>query len=116
MVIWVWSGSSFFFTYHHGVTYFLPFVSWNVLVIYEKEGVSPHHTLGAGGIPRANALAETTKFISVHGIPHGFKMGIAMELAMLKKFTSGRDKDQQGQWAISLQQRCTKMCKAIHLC
>ncbi len=70
-----------------------PLVRQNVLVIDEKEGVSPHHTLGAGGIPRANSLAETSKFIGVQGIPHCFVMGTAPELAMLKLFTSGRVED-----------------------
>jgi hypothetical protein len=31
------------FIYHHGVAYFFPFVRRNVLVINEKEGVSPRH-------------------------------------------------------------------------
>jgi hypothetical protein len=38
------------FTYHHGVTYSLPFVRWNVLVINEEEGVSSCNPLGARSI------------------------------------------------------------------
>ncbi len=53
------------FAYHHGVTYFLPFVERYVLIVDEKEGVSAIHTLGAQGVTRADALAETTKFIGV---------------------------------------------------
>jgi hypothetical protein len=33
------------------------------------------------------------KFIGVQGIPHCFVTEIAMELAVLKRFTSGRFKD-----------------------
>jgi hypothetical protein len=81
------------FTYHPGVTCFLPFVRWNVLVIDEKEGVSSCHMLSAGGIPSSNALAERFKLIGVQGIPRCFVTGITMELAMLKRFTNGRVED-----------------------
>jgi hypothetical protein len=63
------------------------------LVIDEKEGVIPRHTLSAGGLPRADALAETSKLIGIQGIPRCFVMVIVTELAMLKRFTSGRVKD-----------------------
>ncbi len=56
------------FTYHHGVAYFFPFVRPNVLVIDEKESVSSCDLLGAGRIPRANALAQMSKFIGVQSI------------------------------------------------
>jgi hypothetical protein len=72
------------FTYHHGVAYFLSLVRQNVLVVDEEEGVSSCNPLGTGSIPRADALAQTSKIIGVRGIPRCFVMGIVTELAMLK--------------------------------
>ncbi len=59
------------------------------MVVNAKESVSAGHRLGAGGLPRANALAEMAKFIGVQGIPSGFVPKIVPELAMLKNVTSG---------------------------
>jgi hypothetical protein len=72
------------FTYNHGIAYFFSLVRQNVMVVNANESVSTGYTHGAGGISRANALAETAELIGVQSIPSGFVLRIASELAMLQ--------------------------------
>jgi hypothetical protein len=81
------------FTYYHGMAYFLSLVCQNVMVVNAKESVSTGHVLGAGGLPRANGLAEMAELIGVGGIPSGFVSSLVLELAMLRNVTSGWVKD-----------------------
>ncbi len=67
------------FTYNHGMAYFLSLVCQNIMVVDAKESVSTSYMLGAGGLPRPNALAELAKLIGIQGIPSGFVPRIASE-------------------------------------
>jgi hypothetical protein len=60
-VVLFWSD----FTNNHGVAYFLPLVRWDVVVVDAKKCLDTGNTFGVGGLPRANALAETAKLIGV---------------------------------------------------
>ncbi len=65
------------------MAYFLPLVQWGVAVVHAKECVGTGNTFGVGGLPCANALAETAKLIEVQGIPCHLIPWVTLELAML---------------------------------
>ncbi len=60
-VILVWTD----FTYNHGMAYFLSLVRRDVVVVDVKEHVGTGYMLGVGGLPSADALAETAKLIGI---------------------------------------------------
>ncbi len=63
------------------------------MVVNAKERVGTSYTLGARGLPLANALVETAKLIGAQSIPCGFVPRIMLELAMLQHIASCRVKD-----------------------
>ncbi len=75
------------------MAYFLSLVQQDVVVVDAKERVGTGHTLGAGGLSQADALAETAKFIGVQSIPCSFVPRITSELAMLQHISDYRDMD-----------------------
>ncbi len=81
------------FTYNHGMAYFFSLVQWDVMVVNAKEHVGTGYMLGAGGLNRANALAEMAELISVQSIPCGFVPRIMSELAMLQHIAGCRLKN-----------------------
>ncbi len=69
------------------------------------------YTLGAGGLPWADALAETTELIGVQRIPSGFVSRIMLELAMLQHIAGCWVKDWQGQRVVLVQKGRAKSSK-----
>ncbi len=59
----------------HGVADFLALVERDVVVVNETEGVGTCYPLAIWHMARTNALAETTKFVGIGGIPRGFVRG-----------------------------------------
>ncbi len=55
---------------------FLALVERDVVVVDETEGVGTCNPLAIWRRAGTNALAETTKFIGIGGIPRGFVMGV----------------------------------------
>ncbi len=78
-VILVWTD----FTYNHGMGYFLSLVRQDGVVVDAKERVGTSYTLRVGGLPLANALAETAELIGVQSIPCGLIPRVTTELVML---------------------------------
>ena len=50
---------------------------------------------------RTDALAETTEFVGIGGIPRGFVTGVTTKLAMFKEVTCSRVQDGEGRWTIN---------------
>jgi hypothetical protein len=78
-IVLVWMN----FTYYHGMACFLSLAQQDVLVVDVKERVGTGYTLGVGGLPRADALAETAKLIGVQRIPCVLIPRVALELVLL---------------------------------
>ncbi len=78
-----------------GVADLVMFVSGNVTIVDEKEGVSARNLFGGGGSSRTNSLAQSSELVGVGSVPRCLVAGIASEFAMLKEFTSGRVQDRQ---------------------
>ncbi len=74
----------------HGVADFLALVERDVVVVDETEGVGTCYPLAIWRRAGTNALAETTKFVGIGGIPRGFVMGVTTKLAMFKEVTCSR--------------------------
>jgi hypothetical protein len=104
------------FTYHHGVADFLPFMEWDVMIVYKKEGVSARNLFCVGGRTSAYALAYLSKFIGVLCVPGGFVAGVTMGLAMFKEFASGVVNHQKSFWTTNKHQCLTEVCKTVNLC
>ena len=54
------------------------------------EGIGAFDALlgGVGGV-RANALAESSKFVCIGCVPHGLVGGMMVQLAMFEQLTGG---------------------------
>ena len=70
--------------YYHGMANFISFVLWNVGELDEYEGVCAFHAL----LPWAfrtltDALAESSKFIGIGGVPNVCKLGVLAKLSVL---------------------------------
>jgi len=78
------------FTHYHGVADFLSFVSGDVMIVDEKEGVSARNSFGDGGSSGTNSLAQSSKLVGIGSVPRCLVAGIAAEFAMLEEFTSRR--------------------------
>ena len=65
------------FTHYHGVADFLSFVSRDVMIVNEKEGVSARNSFGFGGGSRPNSLAQSSEFVGVGGVPGFLVAGIS---------------------------------------
>ncbi len=74
------------------MAYILPLVQWDVVIVDAKECVGAGSMFEVGGIPGANALAETAKLIGVQGIPCGLIPRDTLELAMLQHIAGCRVK------------------------
>ncbi len=48
------------FTHYHGVADFLSFVSGDVMIVNDKEGVSARNSFGGGGGSRTNSLTQSS--------------------------------------------------------
>jgi hypothetical protein len=92
---------------------FLALVERDVVVVDETEGVGTCSPLAIWHRAGTDALAETTEFIGIRGIPCGFVMGVTTKLAMFKEVTCSRVQDGEGRWTTNFLQHCTEVCKAI---
>ena len=93
------------------MAYFLSLVRRDVVVVDVKEHVGTGYMLGVGGLPSADALAETAELIGVQSIPGGFVPRIVSELAMLQHIASCWVKDCQGQQVVLMQKGRAKSSK-----
>jgi hypothetical protein len=80
---------------------FLALVERDVVVVNETESVGICYPLAIWRRARTNALAETTKFVGIGGIPRGFVTGVRTKLAMFKEVTCSRVQDREGRWTIN---------------
>ncbi len=69
---------------------FLSFVSGDVMIVDDKEGVSACNPFGGGGGSQPNSLTQSSKLVGVGSVPSCLVVGIASQFAMLEEFTSGR--------------------------
>jgi hypothetical protein len=74
-VIFIWSH----FTNYHGVADFLSFMSWDVVIVDVKEGVSARNPFGMGGGSRTNSLTQSSELIGVGSVPCCLAAGIPTE-------------------------------------
>jgi hypothetical protein len=85
----------------HGVADFLALVKRDVVVVDETEGVGTCYPLAIWPRAGTDALAETTEFVGIGGIPHGFVTGVTTKLAMFKEFTCSRVQEGEGRRTIN---------------
>jgi hypothetical protein len=83
------------------VTDFLALVERDVFVADETEGVSTCYSLAIWRRAGTDALAETTKFVGIGGIPRGFVTGVRTKLVMFKEVTCSRVQDRESRWTIN---------------
>ena len=74
------------FADHLGVGDFFAAVDGYVFVVYDVEGVCAFDSLAISTRVVSNALAETTKFVSIRLVPDGAELGVFAELAIFKGF------------------------------
>ncbi len=79
---------------------FLALVERDVIVVDETEGVRTCNLLTIWRRAGTDALAETTKFVDIGGIPRGFVTGVTTKLAMFKEVTCSRVQDGEGRWTM----------------
>ena len=81
--VWVFL-VGFNLAYYHGMANFMPPVLWDVGELDEFIGVCAFHAL----LPWAfwtftDALAESSKFIGIGGVPNVYKLGVLAKLSVL---------------------------------
>jgi hypothetical protein len=80
---------------------FLALVERDVVVVDETGGVGTCYPLAIWRRAGTNALAETTEFVGIGGIPCGFVTGVPTKLAIFKEVICDRVQDGEGRWTIN---------------
>ena len=81
--VWVFL-MRFDLAHNHGMANFMPAVLSNFCELDEFEGVCAFHALLPWAIRTfSDALAETSKFVGIGGVPNSGKLGVFAQLSVL---------------------------------
>ena len=81
--VWVFL-VGFNLTYYHVLANFMPSVLWNVGKLDEFKGACAFHALLLWAFwTFIDALAESSKFIGIGGVPNVCKLGVLAQLSLL---------------------------------
>jgi hypothetical protein len=94
---------------------FLLLMQWDILVLDQEEGIGTIDTFCAGLGAGANALAESTKFICIRGVPSCLVPGVTAELVVFKELARCWIQHQTVCRVVHLVQSLAEVSKASNL-